>query len=79
MVGVMLAVAACGLAPPDPTDAGRPGYGADLAACQTSGHAEAHRLVMSKGELFLLYPISMHYLERSQVRKCLEGKNYNYH
>ena len=57
-IAPLLALAACAYAPPNPADTGRPGYQADLAACQTSGDAEAHRLVMSQGGLFLTYPIS---------------------
>ena len=48
----------------------------DLAACQTSGDKEAHRLVMSKGGLFFTYPISIYVEEHLQIRKCMDGKGY---
>jgi hypothetical protein len=70
------AVAACGYTPPNPTDTAKPTYQSDLAACQTSGDKEAHRLVMSKGGLFLTYPISLPIVEARQIRKCMDGKGY---
>jgi hypothetical protein len=72
----LLAVAACGYTPPNAADTGRPGYQADLAACQSSGDTEAHRIVMSKGGLFLTYPISIFVEEHRQIRKCMDGKGY---
>ncbi len=72
----LLAVAACGYAPPNPADTAKPSYTADLAACQTAGDKEAHRLVMSRGGLFLTYPISLPIEQRLQTRKCMVGKGY---
>jgi hypothetical protein len=75
-ISPLLAVAACGYAPPNPADTARPTYHSDLAACQTSGDKEAHRLVMSQGGYFLTYPISTWMLDRREVRKCMDGKGY---
>lgn len=75
-ISPLLAVAACGYAPPNQADGSRPTYQSDLAACQTSGDKEAHRLVMSKGGLFLTYPISIFVQEHRRVRKCMDGKGY---
>jgi len=75
-MGPLLGVAACGYAPPNPADTARPSYAADLAACQTSGDKEAHRLVMSRGGLFLTYPISLPIVEARQTGKCMDGKGY---
>ena len=75
-LGPLLAMTACGYAPPNSADTARPSYQADLAACQTSGDKEAHRLVMSRGGLFLSYPISIFVEEHLQVRKCMDGKGY---
>jgi hypothetical protein len=75
-VSPLLALVACGYSPPTPADTAKPAYHADLAACETSGDKEAHRLVMSKGGLFLTYPISIFVEEHRQVRKCMEGKGY---
>ncbi len=76
LVGPLLAVAACGYTAPTAADRARPSYAADLAACQTAGDKEAHRLVMSRGGLFLTYPISLPIQERLQTRKCMDGKGY---
>ncbi len=76
LVGPLLAVAACGYTPPNAADRARPSYAADLAACQTAGDKEAHRLVMSRGGLFLTYPISLPIEEQLQTRKCMDGKGY---
>ncbi len=76
LMGPLLVVAACGDAPPNPADTARPTYAADLAACQTAGDKEAHRLVMSRGGLFLTYPISLPLEELRQTRKCMAGKGY---
>lgn len=76
LIAPLLAVAACRYSPPSPADTGRPGYQADLAACQDSGDKEAHRLVMSTGGYFLTYPISTWMLDRREVRKCMQGKGY---
>jgi hypothetical protein len=75
-LGALLAVASCAYAPPNQADTARPSYQADLAACQTSGNKEAHRLVMSKGALFFTYPISIYVEEHREVRKCMDGKGY---
>jgi hypothetical protein len=72
----LLAVAACGYAPPNAADTAKPAYHSDLASCQTSGNKEAHRLVMSRGGLFLTYPISIFVEEHHQVGKCMDGKGY---
>jgi hypothetical protein len=76
LMGPSLALAGCGYAPPNPADAARPSYAADLAACQTAGDKEAHRLVMSRGGLFLTYPISLPIEQEVQTRKCMDGKGY---
>lgn len=76
LTGSLLALAACGYAAPNAADAARPSYAADLAACQTAGDKEAHRLVMSKGGLFLTYPISLPIEQSVQTRKCMDGKGY---
>lgn len=75
-MAVALLVAGCAYAPPNSADRARPSYAADLAACQTSGDKEAHRLVMSLGGLFLTYPISLLIVEHRQTRKCMDGKGY---
>jgi hypothetical protein len=72
----LLAVAACGYTPPNAADENRPTYQADLAACQASGDKEAHRLVMTKGGLFLTYPISLPIEEHRQTSKCMDAKGY---
>jgi len=77
LTGPLLAVAACGgYSPPNSADTARPTYTADLAACQTAGDKEAHRLVMSRGGLFLTYPISLPIQEYLQTSKCMTGKGY---
>jgi len=75
-ISPLFAVAACAYAPPNTADTASPAYQADLAACLTSGDAEAHRLVMSQGGYFLTYPISTWMLDRREVRKCMQGKGY---
>jgi hypothetical protein len=75
-ISPLLAVAACGYAPPNAADRAKPTYQSDLAGCQTSGDKEAHRLVMSRGGLFLTYPISIFVEEHRQVGKCMDGKGY---
>ncbi len=72
----LLTLAACTYAPPNQADMAKPTYQSDLAACQTSGDKEAHRLVMSQGGLFLSYPISIFVEEHVQVRKCMDAKGY---
>ena len=72
----LLVVAACVYAPPNAADTAKPTYQSDLAACQTSGDKEAHRLVMSKGGLFLTYPISILVEEHLQLRMCMRDKGY---
>ena len=76
LMGPLLALAACGYTPPNAADAARPSYAADLAACQTAGDKEAHRLVMSRGGLFLTYPISLPIEQSLQTRKCMDAKGY---
>jgi hypothetical protein len=76
LLGLLLAVTACGYSAPNVADTTRPSYAADLAACQTAGDKEAQRLVMSKGGLFLTYPISLPIEQRLQIRKCMNGKGY---
>jgi hypothetical protein len=74
LMGPLLTVAACGGY--TQADTARPTYAADLAACQTAGDKEAHRLVMSRGGLFLTYPISLPIEEHRQSLKCMAGKGY---
>jgi hypothetical protein len=76
LMGPLLAVAACAYSPPQPADTAKPSYQSDLAACETAGDKEAHRLVMSRGGLFLTYPISLPIEELLQTRKCMTGKGY---
>ena len=76
LMGSLPALAACSYTPPNPADAARPSYAADLAACETAGDNEAHRLVMSRGGLFLTYPISLPIEQWLQTRKCMDGKGY---
>lgn len=76
MLTLLVLLGACGYAPPNPADTARPGYQADLAACRAAGDKEAHRLVMSRGGLFLTYPISLPIEESLQLRKCMSGKGY---
>ena len=73
-MGPLLAVAACGGY--TQADTAKPTYAADLAACRTAGDKEAHRLVMTRGNLFLIYPISLPIEEQTQTRKCMVGKGY---
>lgn len=76
-ISPLLAVAACGgYAPANPTDTTKPSYQSDLAECQAFGDKEGYRLVMSKGPLFLIYPISLPIMERRQTAKCMDGKGY---
>jgi hypothetical protein len=72
----LLLPAACSYSPPNPADAARPTYQADLAACQIAGDKEAHRRVLALGGEFLTYPISLPMEEVRQVRKCMDGKGY---
>jgi hypothetical protein len=72
----LLGVAGCGYTPANPADTEKPAYQSDLAACQTTGDKEAHRLVMSRGGLFLTYPISLPIEERRQTGKCMDAKGY---
>lgn len=75
-IGAMVLVAlvgGCAYAPPNPA---RPTFQADLNACRAGGDKEAHRLVMSRGGLFLTYPISLPIEEQVQMRKCMAGKGY---
>jgi len=76
LISPLLGVTACGYTPPNPAVTAKPAYRADLAACQTAGDKEAHRLVMSRGALFLTYPISLPVEEWRQTRKCMDGKGY---
>ena len=75
-ISPLLAVVACGYSPPNAADTAKPTYHSDLAACQTSGDKEAHRLVMNTGALFFTYPISIFVEEHRQVHKCMDGKGY---
>jgi hypothetical protein len=72
----LLGVAACSYAPPNVADESRPSYQTDLAACQASGEKAAHHLVMTKGGLFLTYPISLPIEEKRQTTKCMDAKGY---
>jgi hypothetical protein len=76
LISPLLGVAGCSYAPANPADTAKPAYQSDLAACQTTGDKEAHRLVMSKGGLFLSYPISLPIEELRQTRKCMDTKGY---
>jgi hypothetical protein len=76
LISPLLAVAACGYAPANPADTAKPTYQSDLAACQTSADKEAHRLVMSRGGLFLTYPVSLPIERTRQTRNCMDGKGY---
>jgi hypothetical protein len=76
LVGPVLAVTACGYSAPNAADTTRPSYQSDLAACQTAGDKEAHRLVMSRGGLFLTYPISLPIEQQLQISKCMDRKGY---
>jgi hypothetical protein len=73
---VFVTLAACGYSPPNSADAARPTYQSDLTACQEAGDKAAHHLVMSRGGLFLTYPISLPIVESIQTRKCMDGKGY---
>lgn len=73
---VSVTLAGCGYAPPNAADATRPTYRSDLAACREAGDKEAHHLVMSRGGLFITYPISLPIVESIQTRKCMDGKGY---
>ena len=72
----LLGVAACSDTPANPADAAKPTYQADLAACRTAGDKEAHRLVMSRGGLFLTYPISLPIEQWHQTHVCMDKKGY---
>jgi hypothetical protein len=72
----VVTLAGCGYTPPNAADTARPSYQSDLTACQVSGDKEAHRLVMSRGGLFMTYPISLPIAESIQMRKCMKGKGY---
>ena len=76
LVAPLLAVAACDYSPPNSADRARSSYPSDLAACQTAGDKEAHRLVMSQGGLFLTYPISLPIERHLQIGKCMDRKGY---
>lgn len=69
-------LAGCGYTPPNAADTARPTYQSDLTACQDAGDKEAHRLVMSRGGLFMTYPISLPIVESIQTGKCMDGKGY---
>lgn len=71
-----LVATACGYSPPNAADTARPTYQADLTTCQAAGDKEAHRLVMSRGGLFLTYPISLPIEQSMQTRKCMDGNGY---
>jgi len=73
---LLLGFTACGYTPPSAADTDRPSYAADLAACETAGDEEAHRLVMSRGGLFLTYPISLPIERHLQIGKCMDRKGY---
>jgi hypothetical protein len=73
---LLLGFTACGCTPPNAADTDRPSYAADLAACETAGDEEAHRLVMSRGGLFLTYPISLPIERHLQIGKCMDRKGY---
>lgn len=51
-------------------------YRADLIVCRQTGSREAHRLVLSRGMLFLTYPVSLPITRRIEIRRCLSGKGY---
>jgi len=75
-ISPLLVLAACAYAPPNQAATASPAYQSDLAACESSGDTEAHRIVMSKGGLFLTYPISIFVEQHRQIRKCMHGKGY---
>ena len=71
-----LLVAGCAYQPPNAADRARPSFTADLATCETEADKEAHRLVMSRGGLFLSYPIALPIVEARETRQCMDGKGY---
>ncbi len=67
---------ACAYDPPVRGDRLSPRYQADLAECRTVADKAAHHAVISRGLLFMTYPISLAWKRRSETRKCMIAKGY---
>ena len=75
--GVLIALAsACAYDPPVAGDRSSSKFQADLAECRATGTKAAHHAVISRGLLFMTYPISFPLIERRQTRQCMVTKGY---
>ena len=72
----VLPVAACAYDPPVKGDRQSAAFQANLASCRDTGGKAAYHDVISRGPLFMTYPISLPLLKRSETRKCMVGKGY---
>ena len=73
---LLVPLVGCAYSPPNAADTARPTYQSDLTACQEAGDKAAHHQMISRGGLFLTYPISLPIEEWIQLRKCMDGKGY---
>ncbi len=71
-----LALSGCAFDPPMKADHASATYRTDLRACQKSAHKAANAHVLSRGILFLTYPVSLPIVQRARTRQCLEAKGY---
>ena len=69
-------VAGCAYDPPIRGDHHAQKYVEDLNACRETATAAARHAVISRGYLFLSYPISYPIEKRSAIRTCMVGKGY---
>ena len=71
-----LLTAACAYDPPVAGDHQAPAYKADLTACRAEAEKNAYHAVISRGPLFMVYPISYPLKKRSELRKCMVSKGH---
>ncbi len=69
-------LAGCAFDPPVAGDHHAPKYVSDLAACREAAGKAAHHAVISRGYLFLTYPVSYPIEKRAALRKCMVDKGY---
>jgi len=74
--GALLLVAGCAYDPPMAGNHQASKYQADLAECQEIAAKSAHHAVISRGYLFVTYPISLPIKRRIATRECMEGRGY---
>jgi hypothetical protein len=52
-------------------------YRADLAECQKTGGKEADRRAVAFFFNFAMYPVSLPYMQRREITRCMTAKGYS--